>query len=234
MGNAYLKVAGSSLLNYYRSADDVEKSIVSHSVTAGALALVPLPGYSEAACLLVQMGMYKRIHDITGIPIFSDQIAKNIGKFILSQVAGLFGGLVAVFGVFAVAKFVPGLGFIAGIGEAPVVGVMNYVCGKVYYTMLGELLRTGDISKLDSQNIKETLKRMQCFQKADLEKFKAEGKSAMKSVNYKDGKTTAQEIAREVKSSYPDQFQQTDGFSKSVEVSNSNLNIVPFNLDDDD
>ena len=59
MGNAYLKVAGSSLLNYYRSADDVEKSIVSHSVTAGALALVPLPGYSEAACLLVQMGMYK-------------------------------------------------------------------------------------------------------------------------------------------------------------------------------
>ena len=74
--------AAKEVQKYYEAADEVEQSIIKHSVTAGALALVPLPGIAEVAMLIAQIRMYKRIHEITGVKFFSDQVFWNIGKFI--------------------------------------------------------------------------------------------------------------------------------------------------------
>lgn len=190
--------AAKEVQKYYEAADEVEQSIINHSVTAGALALVPLPGIAEVAMLIAQIRMYKRIHEITGVKFFSDQVFWNIGKFILSQVSGTLLGLASFFVILSVCKWIPGGNFIAGFAQAPVIGVGNYVCGITYYKMLGEILQSGKLDSLVSGNI-DVIKNTVAMQKDSVRASKAQGDAAMAGADYKGHKEDAQNIANEAK-----------------------------------
>ena len=191
-------LAAKEVQKYYKAADEVEQSIINHSVTAGALALVPLPGIAEVAMLIAQIRMYKRIHEITGVKFFSDQVFWNIGKFILSQVAGTLTIFAAFFILLAGMKFIPFANFVAGIIQAPVVGVANYVCGVTYYKMLGEILRSGKLDSLNAGNL-DAIKSTEAVKKDSIKESKADGDVAMAGADYKSRKGEAQSIANEAK-----------------------------------
>ena len=166
---------------YYDKADEVERAIIQHSATAGGVALIPCPGI-EAGMLLIQIRMYKKIHDITGIPIFSKEILWNIGKFILSQVAGLLGALTALFVASVALRWIPGANFIAGFAQAPIIGIGNYICGITYYKMLGEILSNGNFNDIASGSVdlESTIARLNAMSKESLRAAKEKGNEVMK------------------------------------------------------
>lgn len=128
-------------------------------------------------------------------PRFSENVLKSIGKFIVSQVAGILGGVFAVLVGVAVAKWVPGLNFIAGFIAAPAAGVANYVCGKVYYEMLGGYIRNGGDRDLSEDEIIQRMKA-EMVSKEKIGEMRDEAKKIMKDVNYGDYKNEAKGVIK--------------------------------------
>ena len=192
-----VKVAGRAVEQWYNSQDEAQKLILKHSCIGGAIALIPIPVVGEIAVIVNQITMYRGINKLTGVS-FSQNVLKNIGKFIVSQVAGVLGGMTAVFGIGAAIKFIPGLNFLAGIAQAPIAGVANYVCGIVYFKMLGGIIAAGGLEGLSDEEIMRRIKA-QMLSPDEIRKAKAEAKERMKGADYKAHKSEAQCCVDEAK-----------------------------------
>ena len=173
-----LKIAGKSMSHWFNSQDEAQKLIFRHSCIGGAIALIPIPIVGEIAVIVNQIAMYRGINKLVGIS-FSQSVLKNIGKFLLSQAAGAIGGMAALFGVGAAVKFIPGLNFIAGFAQAPVAGVANYICGIVYFNMLGGFMEEGGSDGLSDDEI---IRRMKAHSPSDsdIRSVKADAQRKMK------------------------------------------------------
>jgi len=183
MSNAVIvHAAAMGLKQWYASADEVHKGIMTHSCINGAIALIPVPGVGEVACIVNQIAMYRKINELVGVK-FSDQVLRNIGKFLVSQCAGAAAGLALVFGASAVMKFIPGLNFVGGLAQASVAGVANYVCGEVYYQMLGKVIKAGGTEGATDAEIIEKL-RSATLSADEISSIHAQAKTRMKDADY--------------------------------------------------
>lgn len=188
------KAASQALVNWYNSSDAAHKIIIRHACIGGAIVLIPLPVVGEVAVIANQIWMYRELNKLTGVK-FSENVLKCIGKFIVSQVAGVLGGVFAVLAGVAVAKCIPGLNFVAGFIAAPAAGVANYVCGKVYYEMLGGYIRNcGDNNLSDD----EIIRRMKAGMVTDdkIREMQSEAKKDMKDADYAAYKDDAKKVAK--------------------------------------
>ena len=197
-----LKIAGKSMSHWFNSQDEAQKLIFRHSCIGGAIALIPIPVVGEIAVIVNQIAMYRGINKLVGIS-FSQSVLKNIGKFLLSQAAGAIGGMAALFGVGAAVKFIPGLNFIAGFAQAPVAGVANYICGIVYFNMLGGFMEEGGSDGLSDDEI---IRRMKAHSPSDsdIRSVKADAQRKMKDADYSSFKAEAQACADEAKNNQSD------------------------------
>ena len=161
--------------------------------------MIPIPVAGEVAVIINQVAMYRGINKLVGIN-FSDNILKNIGKFLLSQLAGVGVGMAALIGVTAVGKFIPGLNFLAAIAQAPAAGVANYVCGIAYYHMLGKFLKSGGNAYFSEDDVIRMM-RNSSLSLDELKKVKEEAERQMKNANYESFKTEARAYADEAKRS---------------------------------
>lgn len=193
VGVAVAHSAAMGLKQWYATADEVHRRIFWHSCVNGAIALIPVPLAGEAACIVNQIAMYRKINELVGVR-FSDNVLRNVGKFLLSQCAGVAAGAVIVIGVSAVAKFIPGLNFIGGLAEASVAGAVNYVCGEAYYQMLGNVMKAGGTSGASDAEIIRRMKEA-APSRAELSGIHATAKERMKNANYSHYKKEAQACA---------------------------------------
>lgn len=184
--------AAKVLERWYNASDEAHKAIIRHSCIGGAISLIPLPVVGEVAVIANQIAMYHALNKLTGVK-FSEKVLKNIGKFIVSQVAGVLGGAFALLAGTAVVKFVPGLNFLGGILAAPAAGVANYVCGKVYYEMLGGFIRNGCGGDLSDDEIIQRMKD-EMVSKEKIDEMRGEAKKEMKGANYKNFINEAKEV----------------------------------------
>ena len=192
-----LKFASQAFVHWYNSTNEAQKLIVRHSCIAGAIVLIPIPIVGEVAIIVNQLAMYRGINRLAGIT-FSQNVLKNLGKFLLSQVAGILGGMVTLFGIAAAVKFIPVANFLAGVAEAPVAGITNYICGIAYFEMLGGYIKAGGGSFLSDE---ETLRRMKehSLSDDDIRNLKSEAKEKMKDVDYASFKSEAAAVVEEAK-----------------------------------
>lgn len=186
------KEAPKVLKHWYESSDDAHKVIIRHACIGGAIALIPIPVVDGVAVVANQIMMYHSLNKLTGVK-FSDKVLKNIGKLIVSQVAGTLGGVFALFAGVTAAKCVPVLNLFAGVVAAPAAGVANYVCGKVYYEMLGGFIRNGGGEDLPDEEIIRRMKD-EMVSKEKIKEMKSEAKKEMKGANYKAFKNEAKEV----------------------------------------
>ena len=188
-------------VNYVKQWNDVhedaKKLIFKHACIGGAIALIPIPVAGEVAVLINQIAMYRGINKLVGIN-FTDNVLKNIGNFLLSQLAGVGVGMAALIGVTAVAKCIPGLNFIAAIAQAPAAGVANYICGIAYYNMLGKFLKSGGDAYSSEDDVIRMM-RNSSLSPDELKKVKEEAERQMKGADYSSFKTEANAYADEAK-----------------------------------
>lgn len=192
-----MKISGRQVQAWLKAQDDVQNLIFKHSCIGGAIALIPIPVVGEIAVIVNQIAMYRGINKLAGVS-FSQNVLKNIGKFLLSQVAGVLGGMAALFGIGAAVKFIPGMNFLAGFAQAPVAGVANYVCGVAYYKMLGKFISNGGCEGLSDDEIIQRMKA-QSLSNSDILAAKAEAQSKMKGADYSQFRSEAQACADEAK-----------------------------------
>ena len=197
INSATIKIAGKQVQYWYDSQDEAQKLIFRHSCIGGAIALIPIPVVGEIAVIVNQIAMYRGINTLAGVS-FSQNVLKNIGKFLLSQAAGVLGGMAALFGIGAAVKFIPGLNFIAGFAQAPVAGVANYVCGIAYFKMLGGFIAAGGSSGLSDDEIIRRMKD-QALSDSEIRQAKADAEGKMKDANYASFKSEAKACADEAK-----------------------------------
>ena len=115
-------ITGGALVCAYKSLiasrkDEAEKLIVKHSCIGGAITLIPVPVVGEIAVIVNQIAMYRGLNKLIGIK-FSKNVMKVIGRFLVSQVAGVLVAGTALFAVGAVLKFIPGVNFFCRIGSS--------------------------------------------------------------------------------------------------------------------
>lgn len=175
--------------------EQVNNAIIKHSCIGGAIALVPVPIVGEIAVVVNQLAMYRKLNELAGVK-FSDNVLKNIGKFLLSQLAGVFGGMAAIIGVTAVARFIPGLNFLAGLAAAPIAAAANYVCGKAYAEMIGGFVAKGGTDNLSDEEIIAAIKAGLPSEER-LKKFHTEGKCMMADVKFSDYRQNADDCVNE-------------------------------------
>ena len=179
--------------------EDTKKLIFKHSCIGGAIALIPIPVAGEIAVIINQVAMYRGINKLVGIN-FSDNILKNIGNFLLSQLAGIGVGLAALLGLTAAGKCFPGLNFIAALAQGPAAGIANYVCGIAYYRMLGKFLKAGGNGTASDEEI-ICLMRNSALSKYELKQIKEEAKRQMKGADYSSFESEARNCANEAQKS---------------------------------
>lgn len=189
------KTGAKCLEQWAKAQDDVVNLIFKHSCIGGAIALIPIPVVGEIAVIVNQIAMYRGINKLVGIN-FTDNILKNIGKFLLSQLAGIGVGMAALLGITAAAKFIPGFNFIAGFAQAPAAGVANYVCGIAYYRMLGKFLENGGSDNSSEEDIIRMM-RNSALSEEELRHVKKEAESRMDGANYSSFKSEAKACADE-------------------------------------
>ena len=192
-----MRHAAKAMQLWYNSQDEAQKLIIRHSCIGGAITLIPIPLVGEISVIVNQIAMYRGINKLTGVS-FSQNVLKNVGKFLVSQVAGVLGGMTALFGIGAAAKFIPGLNFVAGFAQAPVAGVANYVCGIAYFKMLGGLIAAGGGNGLSDDEIISRMKE-HSLSEDEIRAAKAEAKRRMKGADYASYKNEAQACADEAK-----------------------------------
>lgn len=175
--------------------EEANNAIIKHSCIGGAIALVPVPVVGEIAVVVNQLAMYRKLNELAGVK-FSENVLKNIGKFLLSQLAGVFGGMAAIIGVTTVVKFIPGLNFVAGLAAAPIAGAANYVCGRAYAEMIGGFVAKGGADNLSDEEIIAAIKAGLPSEER-LKKFHTEGKSKMADVKFSDYKKSADDCVNE-------------------------------------
>lgn len=192
-----LKLAGDAAVQWYRTQDEAHQTIFTHSCIGGAIALIPIPVVGELAVIANQIAMYRKLNQLTGV-VFSKNVMKNIGKFVVSQVAGILGGVAVLFGLGAALKFIPGVNFAAGLLTASTAGVANYVCGKVYYEMLGGFINKGGGENLSDEEI---IRRMKSEMPSEdrIKAMKSDAQRTMKGANYASYKGQAQDCVNEAK-----------------------------------
>ncbi len=189
--------AGKFLQQWYRSQDEAHQAIFVHSCIGGAIALMPFPIVGELSVIANQIAMYRKLNRLAGIT-FSKNVMKGIGKFVLSQVAGILGGMAVLFGAGAALKFIPGVNFAAGLLTASAAGVANFVCGKVYWEMLGGFIKSGGDGSLSDEEILNRMKREMPSDET-IKAMKSDAKKAMKGANYSKYKEDARTCMDEVK-----------------------------------
>ena len=197
INSATIKIAGKQVQYWYDSQDEAQKLIFRHSCIGGAIALIPIPVVGEIAVIVNQIAMYRGINKLAGVS-FSQNVLKNIGKFLLSQAAGVLGGMAALFGIGAAVKFIPGLNFVAGFAQAPVAGVANYVCGIAYFKMLGGFIEAGGSEGLSDDEIIRRMKE-HSLSEEEIRQAQAEARQQMKDADYSSFKSEAKVCADEAK-----------------------------------
>jgi uncharacterized protein (DUF697 family) len=191
--------AANNVERWNNAREDVKKLIFKHSCIGGAIALIPIPFAGEIAVIINQVAMYRGINELVGIK-FSDNILKNIGNFLLSQLAGIGMGLAALLGLTAAGKLIPGLNFIAALVQAPAAGIANYACGIIYYRMLGKFLKAGGSGNSSDEEIIRLMRR-NALSEYELEQIKNEAERQMKGADYSSFKSEAQKCADEAQKS---------------------------------
>lgn len=169
---------------------NAEKLIAKHSCIGGAITLIPVPVVGEIAVIVNQIAMYRGLNKLIGIK-FSKNVMKVIGRFLVSQVAGVLVAGTALFAVGAVLKFIPGVNFFAGLAQAGVAGVANYVCGVVYWKMLGGFIAAGGTDGLSDDEIISRMKA-QTLSEEEIKKAGEIAKECMKDADYESYKKDAQ------------------------------------------
>ena len=175
----------------------VKESVFYHSCISGAIALFPFPLVGEAAVLFNQLAMYRNINKFSDFN-FTDNVVKNIGKFLLSQLAGAGVGAAVIIGVTATTKFIPGVNFLAAIIQAPLSGIVTYTCGIAYYRMLEKVLKSGSSAFSSEEDAIKTL-RSHALSPDELKNINKEAKLQMNNVNYSKFKAEAQTYVDEAK-----------------------------------
>lgn len=182
---------------WYDSQDEAQKLIVRHSCIGGAIALIPIPLAGEIAVVANQIAMYRGLNRLAGVA-FSQQLLKNVVKFLVSQVAGVFGGMAVLLGIESVAKFIPGMNFIAGIAQAPTYAAVNYVCGVSYFKMLGGVIAAGGTDGLSDAEILDRLKA-NVPSAEEIRQTRTKAKEQLKGADYAAYKKEAQSCADEAR-----------------------------------
>lgn len=181
-----------AMQQWYDSSDEAHKAIIRYACIGGATALIPLPVVGEVADIAIQIMMYRALNKLTGVK-FSEKVLRNVGKVIVANVAGVLGGVFALLAGTAAVKFIPVLNFLGGALAAPAAGVAFYVCGKVYYEMLGGFIRNGCGEGLSEDEIVQRMKD-EMVSDEQIKAMQKEAKKEMKDVNYKDFKEEAKEV----------------------------------------
>lgn len=182
---------------WYDSQNEAQKLIVKHSCIGGAIALIPIPLAGEIAVIANQVAMYRGLNRLAGVA-FSQQILKNIVKFLISQVAGVFGGMAVLLGIESVAKFIPGLNFVAGLAQAPTYAAVNYVCGVSYFKMLGGVIAAGGTEGLSDAEIIDRLKS-HAPSGDEIRRTRKDAETKLNGTNYAAYKSEAQSCADEAR-----------------------------------
>ena len=171
---------------------EAEQVIMKHSCINGALMLVPIPLAPEIGVIANQAAMYANLTNVAGVK-FSAHLIRHIGMFLASQMAGMG----VVLAADAALKFIPGINFIAGFATAPLAGVGNYVCGKVYFNMLDKFVAHGgaNMSEIEAENWFKSNVPSKDVWKA----LEGEAKKRMKDVNYEQYKNEATNVANAAK-----------------------------------
>ena len=192
-----MRHAAKAMQLWYNSQDEAQKLIIRHACIGGAIAMIPIPLVGEISVIVNQIAMYRGLNKLTGVT-FSQAVLKNIGKVLLSQVAGVLGGVAALFTVSAAVKFIPGVNFLAGFAQAPIAGVANYVCGVAYFKMLGGFIAAGGGEGLSDGEI---IKRMKEYSLSaeEIRAAEEEAKLHMRGVDYGSYKSEARACADEAK-----------------------------------
>lgn len=197
INSGMMKVALKSAEDWYRMQDKISQMIIEHSCIAGAISLLPIPGIVECGCFANQITMYVRINKMAGVS-FSKNVLKSIGKFLVSQLAGLGVCLAVSVVATSVMRFIPGVNLMAGFVQAPLVGVVNYTCGMVYYKMLGKFLAAGGGDGLSDDEIIRRMKDCS-LSKDEILSVKNDAEKAMKGANYSSFRSRAEKCAEEAK-----------------------------------
>lgn len=192
-----VKAGAKALEQWYNAQDEAGKAMFRHACIGGAIAAVPFPFVGEVAVIANQLIMYGKLNQLAGVK-FSDKLMKNIGKFLLSQMAGVLGGLAVLLGAAAVMKFIPVLNFVGGAVSASAAGVANYLCGITYWKMLGGFIAAkGDGDMSDAEILKYFKGNIPSEE--EIRKMHREAKAKMSGANYNAYKNEAEACARQAR-----------------------------------
>lgn len=179
---------------YYLDAPKSAQIILEHCGIAGACGLVPIPFADIAILLPSHIVMYGRLNKVLGVSL-SENTLHVIGKFMLSQLAGIIASIPLAFvakiagGLF---KFIPFLGSLCGaVLDAAANAAITYVLGVVY---LKALVRTVENGRCDEEKLRGALgeefgdrdsirdlyrKARESASKMDFRKFKGQAEDYM-------------------------------------------------------
>ena len=177
MNSAMLYVAAQSLKGYYGQADQLEKTVINHALTAaGAAALSgALPGAGSTAAAAVSIGaivtMYVNLGNMLGI-----RLGKGLLRTLASAVvADLGGSIAAILLVSTVLSFIPGIGT---VGAAGIMGLTSfcyvYLAGTFYLKMVAKIVKSGK----SAENMSEEELKKAILQAAEGVDMKAAVKEA--------------------------------------------------------
>lgn len=182
----------------YEDAPESAKIIVQHCGIAGACGLFPIP-YADLLILLPsQIVMYGRLNKQLGITL-SDNTMHVIGKFMLSQIAGVIASIPVAFAAKVGAgllKLIPGAGTMVGaFMDAGANAAVTYVLGIVYLKALVKAKASGKVSE---ENLREALNN-EMSDKDNIRDMYKDARNKVRGMDFKKYKDQAEDYVEDGK-----------------------------------
>lgn len=144
-----------------------------HAGIAVASAFIPVPGADMAAAAANIWTMYIRINKELDLP-FGENLIKSVGAGVATNIGGAVAGLLVAG---TVAKFLPGLGTVAGVAlVATTIYGVTIVSGIIYMNAIAALLRKKDASEISEADLKAATAAEMNNREALKDAIKAAGK----------------------------------------------------------
>lgn len=122
--------------------------IKNHVMATGAAALLPLPVLDMAAITAIQIRMIAKLATMYGRS-FSENTVRNT---LTALAGGVVGQSAGVMTAVSLAKFIPGVGWMAGMISLPVVaGASTYAVGRVFQR---HFERGGSVYDISVENVR--------------------------------------------------------------------------------
>lgn len=125
-----------------------QSMIKNHVMASGAAALLPLPLIDMAAITAVQLRMIAKLATMYGRS-FSEHAVRNTLTALAGGVVGQSAGVVAAI---SLTKFIPGIGWMAGMISLPAIaGASTYAVGRVFQR---HFERGGSVYDIGVENVR--------------------------------------------------------------------------------